>query len=491
MYANVKNALPRSRPEAEGIASALDDQVNELHSFMLLRHGCVVAEGWWSPYRAEYLHLMFSVSKSFTSTAVGLAVAEGLLSIDERVLSFFPDERPAEVNDFLNNMTVRHLLTMTTGHDVDTWPYQIKRPDGNWVKAFLNVTPVHPPGTFFLYNTGASHILAAIVQKLSGLKLVDYLQPRLFEPLGINKATWQESPLGIAAGGYGISITSEDLARFGLLYLQNGRWGERQILPADWVEAAVSAQVAGSNPGAQSDYTQGYGYQFWRCRHEAYQASGVFGQCCIVMPQQDAVLVFTAGIDLLESQQLLDLVWDKLLAAFESGPLVEDAADRDALAKKLAALALAPVQSAPGISQPRQVAKRTYAFDVNELGFEYLTLDFAPSACAVLFKTAAGEQRLDCGYGEWRQGQSNLFNRLNGPWLPDYHKLVFTSGGWINEDSFKMIVRLVETPFYFNLLFHFMDDELLVEIRVNISLDLPKTLLLTARLSNGAGSDNG
>ncbi|MEP7358170.1 MAG: serine hydrolase, partial [Anaerolineales bacterium] len=285
MHPTIENALPRSQPERQGIASpailqfveALDRQMHEMHSFMLLRHGQVVAEGWWSPYKSEDPHLLFSVSKSFTSTAVGLAVAEGRLSIDDRVLSFFPDERPSEAHDFLAAMTVRHLLTMTTGHAVDTWPFLVARSDGDWIKAFLNVPIVHPPGTHFLYNTGASYILAAIVQQTTGMKLIDYLQPRLFDPLGIQRATWQESPQGIAVGGYGLSLTTENLARFGQLYLQKGRWGDRQILAEAWVEAATSAQGPGRNNDSHSDWAQGYGYQFWRCRHGAYQASGVFG----------------------------------------------------------------------------------------------------------------------------------------------------------------------------------------------------------------------
>jgi CubicO group peptidase (beta-lactamase class C family) len=492
MYTNIEHALPRSQPEREGIASTailklaevLESQMHELHSFMLLRRGHVVAEGWWSPYRPEYPHLMFSVSKSFTSTAVGIAVAEGRLSIDEPVLSFFPDERPPEVNDFLTKMTVRHLLTMTTGHDVDTWPYQIARSDGNWIKAFLNVPVVHQPGTHFLYNTGATYILSAIVQKMTGMKLIDYLQPRLFDPLGIQKATWQESPQAIAVGGYGLSITTEDLARFGQLYLQNGIWEDRQILPEAWVKAATLAQVSGSNPNGLSDWAQGYGYQFWRCRNGAYQASGVFGQCCIVMPEQDAVLVFTGGIDVLEVQQLLDLVWEMLLPAFGAEPRIENAEPHDAMAKKLSSLALAPAQNLLALSLLPGFTKRAYAVDANELSIESIALDFTQSECVVAFKTPTGEDTFRFGYGEWRQGQTNLFNRLNGPWLSDDHTLVFTSGAWTNEDVFTMVVRLIETPFFYSLVFHFIDHELLVEICVNVNLELPKTLLLTARLSS-------
>src|SRR5215468_4410235 len=179
-----KYELPRTLPEQQGIASsailrfveALERHIHEIHSFMLLRHGRVVAEGWWSPYSAEQPHLLFSVSKSFTSTAVGLAVAEGRFSIDDPVMSFFGDELPGDVSDQLAAMRVRHLLTMSSGHAVDTWSYMVNRLDGNWIKGFFSVPVVQEPGTQFVYNTGATYMLSAIVQKTTGMKVIDYLQ---------------------------------------------------------------------------------------------------------------------------------------------------------------------------------------------------------------------------------------------------------------------------------------------------------------------------
>lgn len=311
MFMNAQNELLRTPPEQQGISSssilqfveALESQMHEVHSFMLLRHGNVVAEGWWSPHGRDYRHMLFSVSKSFTATAVGLALSEGHFAIDDSVLSFFPDEAPAVVGDHLAAMRVYDLLTMTTGHAVDTWSYMIERADGNWITAFFEVPVRHPPGTHFLYNTGATYLLSAIVQKTTGMNLIDYLQPRLFEPLGIQNATWEKSPQDICSGGIGLSVRTEDIARFGQLYLQNGMWRNRRILPEGWVEVATSSQVSNGNPAVQSDATQGYGYQFWRCRHGAYRGSGLFGQYCIVMPEQDAVLAITSGIDVFDADQ--------------------------------------------------------------------------------------------------------------------------------------------------------------------------------------------
>ena len=235
--------FPRSTPEAQGVSSAgllrfveeAESKIDALHSVMIVRHGHVVAEGWWSPYAADEPHVLFSLSKSFTSTAVGLAVAEGKLSVDDLVTGFFPDEAPADASANLRAMRVRDLLTMSTGqHDeaIATFPYNS---DDSLVKKFLSLPVAHKPGTLFVYNTPASYMLSAIVQKVTGQPIVDYLGPRLFEPLGIRTPTWDASHQGISLGGFGLSVRTEDIARFGQLYLQKGMWqGTQSCLRPGW-----------------------------------------------------------------------------------------------------------------------------------------------------------------------------------------------------------------------------------------------------------------
>ena len=218
-----------------------EQKIDALHSLMIVRHGRVVAEGWWAPYAATEPHQMYSLSKSFTSTAVGLAVAEGRLTVDDPVLSFFPDLAPAEPSANLQAMRVRDLLTMSTGHhdeDVRDFPYQS---DENVVKLFLARPVSHKPGTFFFYNTPASYMLSAIVQKVTGQSVLDYLGPRLFEPLGIVDPTWDASKQGVSLGGFGLSVRTEDIARFGQLYLQRGEWQGKPLAPGGWVDTATRA----------------------------------------------------------------------------------------------------------------------------------------------------------------------------------------------------------------------------------------------------------
>ncbi|TLD70680.1 serine hydrolase [Phragmitibacter flavus] len=319
-------SLPRSTPEAEGISSAAirdfietaDKEIHTLHSFMLVRHGKVIAEAWWNPETADKKHIMWSLSKSFTATAVGLAVEEGKLNLDDPVLKFFPTEAPADPGENLKAMRVRDLLTMSGGHDVEP---KFTFDQGPSVKDFLAHPVPHPPGTHFRYNTPGSYVLSAIVTKATGQTVPDYLTPRLFEPLGIKDPEWATTSEGYSLGGYGLFIRTEDIAKFGQLYLQKGQWNGKPLLTEKWVTEATSKHVDNSKaPSARTpDWQQGYGFQFWRSQHNAYRGDGRDGQICLVIPEHDAVIAITAQTGQMQAE--LDLVWSKLLPAFRPEPL--------------------------------------------------------------------------------------------------------------------------------------------------------------------------
>ena len=340
-------SLPRSTPEEQGISSAAvrsfietaDKEIHTLHSFMLVRHGKVVAEAWWKPESADKKHILWSLSKSFTSTAVGLAVTEGKLSLEDPVLKFFKDEAPAEPGEHLKVMRVRDLLTMSGGHDVEP---KFSFTEGPSVKGFLAHPVVHKPGTWFRYNTPGSYMLSAIVTKATGSTVLDYLKPRLFEPLGIASPDWEVSAEGYSLGGYGLHIRTEDIAKFGQLYLQKGKWKDQQLLPEKWVEEATAKHVDNSKApsGKTLDWQQGYGFQFWRCQHNAFRGNGRDGQICLVMPEHDAVIAITAQTG--QMQKELDLVWEKLLPAFRAEPLAEDSAEHEKLKQTAAQLVAHP-----------------------------------------------------------------------------------------------------------------------------------------------------
>lgn len=318
--------LPHSTPEAQGVsaqavrnyAKALS-KIKNIHSFMIVRHGYIIGEGWWKPAAAEKTHVLNSVSKSFNATAVGMAVADGKLSLDDKVLKFFPNEAPTDPSDNLKAMTVRDLLTMSGGHDKEPKPAVTNQPT---VKDFLTAPVVHQPGTHFLYNGMGSYTLSAIVTKVTGQTVGDYLKTRLFEPLGIEANTWPTSSEGNSLGAHGLYLRTEDIAKLGQLYLQKGKWNGQQLIPESWVEMASSKQVPNDKEEHSKigvDWRQGYGFQFWRCTHNAYRGDGAGGQFCVVMPDQDMVVAMTAGGANMQAE--LDAIWDKLLPACQPSPL--------------------------------------------------------------------------------------------------------------------------------------------------------------------------
>ena len=464
--------LPRSTPEAQGVSSSaiaafveqIKQSVDSLHSFMLLRHGTVVAETWWRPYRPESPHMLFSLSKSFTSTAVGLAAAEGRLSVDDPVLSFFPDAAPKKISANLAAMRVRHLLSMSTGHDQDTTGRLFGRRGHNPEKAFLALKVEHAPGTHFVYNSGASYMLSSIVQKLTGQTVLAYLTPRLFEPLGIQGATWESYVNGVNFGGWGLNVKTEDIARFGQLYLQKGAWNGQQILPAAWVEEATMKQVSnGDNP--ESDWNQGYGYQFWRCRHNIYRGDGAFGQYCIVMPEQDAVLAITSGLG--DMQVPLNIVWDKLLPGLSgetaAGPAAED------LGRLLNSLALPLPQGAVTSPEAGRVSGKVYRFEPNPDKLKSLSLAFGEQSCQVTYgfprRGGTATMALNCGYGNWVEGMMMLTSPTQPSAVP---QRVVASGVWSAEDTFLITVCAYETPFVITIRCRFEGDQLFYDFKPNV-----------------------
>ena len=470
-------ALPRSAPETQGIPSsailafveAAEKNVDALHSLMVLRHGQVVAEGWWSPYQRDDPHVLFSLSKSFASTGIGLAIAEGKVSLDDTVLSFFPEDTPKEPSENLKAMRVRDLLAMSTGHhadDIASFSYSSKDPP--LTRAFLSLPVPHKPGTHFVYNTPASYMLSAIVQKVSGTPLVDYLRPRLFEPLGIRNPKWDASPQGISLGGFGLSVTTEDIARFGQLYLQRGEWDGKRILPAEWVAAATARQVSnGSNPA--SDWEQGYGYQFWRCRHGVYRGDGAFGQFCVVLPEHDAVVAMTSGTK--DLQGVLNLVWEHLLPGMKPAALPADETLHDRLARKLASLSLRPPAGKPTSPNARRVSGRVYELPENEDGIESVGVELGKEP-ALVIRSDGRERRVPLGLGEWRRGGTLPMGRSRLMDETEYR--VAAAGAWTDEDTFTVKVCFHDTPFCPTLGLRFAGDALVFDREMNVSFGSTK-----------------
>lgn len=459
--------LPRSLPEAQGISSAVisnfinavENQNLGLHSFMLLRHGYIVSEGWWSPYKPDLPHMLFSLSKSFTSTAIGFAVTEKQITLDDSVISFFPEDVPDEITENLSKMSIRHLMMMGTGQVTDTMDTLHQSADGNWVKAFFTIPVEKEPGTHFLYNTGATYMLSAILQKVTGQTLLEYLEPRLFMPLGIRGANWESCPRGINTGGFGLSITTEDIAKFGQLYLQKGIWNHQRLLPEEWIVEATSKHI--SNGEGDHDWAMGYGYQFWQCQHGVYRADGAFGQICIVLPEQDAVVAITAGTNSI--QGILNEVWEHLLPNMQEVPLQEDQTLSTNLAEQLKNLSIDPPQLQHSSLLEAQINGKTYTLESNQFSLATLSLSFNNKEAELTLVDDHGEQKvIRLGRGQWVECFAHILD-------PSTNRIM-SSFTWSAEDQLKLSLLFVEMPFYITLEIKLLENMLNLKQKMNVNM---------------------
>ena len=424
------------------------------HSLMILRHGQVIAQGWWAPYTADRRQLLYSLSKSFTGTAAAFAHAEGLLRLDDPVVSYFP-EFEAEITDpGSRSILVRHLLSMASGHSAEQWDEALTRDPAEPVRGFLLGGPDREPGTVFAYNQPCTYTVGAIVQRAAGQRLVDYLRPRLFEPLGIGEVAWQQHPAGRDIGFTGLHAPTEAIAKLGQLYLQRGVWEGVRLLPEEWVEQATRVQVDNSTLGWGPDWSQGYGFQFWMSRH-GYRGDGAYGQYCLILPEQDAVIVMTS--ETIDMQAVLDLVWEHLLPAFDEGSVAnaEDAAQADeALAKRLAELTVPVCEGS--------VAPPAVAESVGPDGLAFTAVGKGPVSAVhleqspddsgdwtiVLTEGPGVEEAFEAGYGDFPRGSITLRLAPGGGWHvsgPDEPPTA-VSGGWIDSDTLRFDILFLETP---------------------------------------------
>ena len=472
--------LPRADPESQGIkASAIqafvegaEAKIDAVHSVMVLRHGKVVAEGWWAPYGKDDPHVMFSLSKSFTSTAVGMAIGEGKLSLDDSVLAAFPEDAPATPSDNLKAMRLRDLLRMSTGQHADDVSAFHFDSDDKLTRVFLSLPVAHKPGTHFWYNTPATYMASAMVQKATGQTVLDYLRPRLFEPLGIQDPTWDASKQGISLGGFGLRIRTEDIARFGQLYLQKGEWRGKRLLSAEWIAEATARQTSnGSSP--TSDWEQGYGYQFWRCRHGLYRGDGAFGQFCIVMPEQDAVVAITSGTRDLAG--VMNLVWENILPALQPQALPEDPAAVTALRRKLAGLTLPPPAGEATKPLAAKVSGKRYVFPANDAKLESVAVEFAKDRAVIVARQDGRESRIPCGRGAWLRGDRLLTNGVA--------EKIAGSGAWTADDVFTAKLAAYETPFVRTLALQWKGDELAVDTEYNVGFGERKRQRLVGKMA--------
>lgn len=291
-----EQAFERATPESQGISSNRllmliqelnDSEYTDMHHLMILKGGKVICECSFAPYRSGMWHITHSMCKSITGMAVGMLIEEGQLSLDENIYKIFEQRMNPLAKIFRPEVTVEHLLTMTSGVSFN----ESGIISGNdWLESYLNAPVIGTPGTKFQYNSLNSYVLSAIISERTGMTMEEYLRPRLFEPMGITRYLWETCPKGITKGGWGLFLCAEDMAKLGQLYLNKGRWNGQQLVSEEWVETSTQKHVE------SGDDTFGYGYQIWmEERQGSFEFNGMLGQNVVVYPDMDMVIVTNAG----------------------------------------------------------------------------------------------------------------------------------------------------------------------------------------------------
>jgi len=377
-----------STPEQQGMDSALlvkmfdfiEQKDVYIHSILIVRNGYVVMKVYFYPYQSDIEHQLASVTKSFTSALVGIAIKEGYIDgVDTKVLDFFPGRAVANNDSRKQAMALEHLLTMTAGLDWSERPYSSPdtpfaqmRQSPDWVQFFLDLPMAEEPATTFNYNTGGSHLLSAIVQEATGMSASSLAQTALFEPLGISDVSWPSDPNGVSYGGSGLSMLPRDMAKFGYLYLNDGIWEGEQIVPAEWVQASAAKHID------TFDVAPGYGFQWWVYRDSAYCATGSGGQYICVAPDQEMVVVFTGALEN-SDHNLPWLLVDMFIlpAAKSTEPLPENPPAAASLEAKIHQVEQPEPQPAPPLPEMAQhVSGKTYLLEANPLNWHSFVLSF-------------------------------------------------------------------------------------------------------------------
>lgn len=430
--------LLRSFPEKEGIPSAvlLDmltelEKLDSLHSIMLLRHGKVCMEGWWHPYSPEIPHILFSLSKSFVSAAVGIAQAERLLSVSDKLISFFPEYESVVTDPRMKEVTLRHLLTMTSGHALCARSSMLADPEGNWARGFLASALSYEPGTHFAYNSAASYMLSAVLHKVTGENVREFLMPKLFEPLGITPGIWECCPLNINTGGWGLYLKTADIAKFAQLLLNGGRWYGQQLIPEDYLHEATSGQ-ADTSANEWPDWKLGYGYQFWKSSY-GFRADGASGQYALVIPEKDMAIAITAGVE--DMQQILTVIWEKLIPAVQEESLLPSPENMEKLTGKLRSLQIYP---AAGELEKRH-EPQAWHFAPNKSGITAVSVSFSERECRLEFDTVKGTEILTAGFGFHCCGELQLNDHMK--------RKVAASAAWKDEKILEIHICCYECAF--------------------------------------------
>jgi CubicO group peptidase (beta-lactamase class C family) len=436
-----------SSPESQGIPSGailnflrrIDSERICMHGFLLVRRNRIAAEGYWAPWSAERKHRMYSVSKSFVSLAVGMMIDEGKLTLDDRVAEYFPDKLPEKLHPWLAASTVRDLLTMSTAHSRTSY----SRDDPDWVWTFFNRTPSHPPGTIFSYDTAATVVLTATVERLAGMPFLDYMRPPFLDPIGFSAdASCVRTPEGVSWGGSGVICTLRDLARVALACMNGGMWGEERVLPEDYVRAATSSQIDNAIRG-----NFGYGYQIWRDKENGFSFRGMGSQYAICFPDREFLFTCISDTQGAPSGSAIPAVMrEELYPHLSDTPLPENPEALAELSDKIERLAVLSIPGKPDVRVASQINGAWYVLEDNPMGITRMRLSFKEDQGTWDYTNGQGDNVLRFGIGRVQSGkfpQRNYFGEQIGT-IPGIEYDCLASAAWIDERTLNMEVYITD-----------------------------------------------
>ncbi len=474
----MRKEFERVTPESVGISSegiarfldSLEGGHTQMHGLMIMRHGKVCAEGWWAPFAPGTPHMCNSLTKTYMGTAIGIAVTEGLLKIEDRLVDIFPEFAPENPSPYINELTVRNVLCMGSG--MTAFPPD----DGDWVKNFIAMPLNNRPGTAFFYNSVGSTFLGKIIEKLTGKNVYEYLAEKLFVKIGIDpdNLTYSPAPADRDMWAWRAVSTTEDNLRLMKLYADGGVWEGERILSEEYVRLATSfqndsASEAKGNPTASDNFV-GYGFQMWMCRYPgAYRADGAAGQFSIVIPSKD--MIVSINEHTMQAQKTLDCVWEYLMPAVSDGELAENPDAQAALARRMRSLAVTAPEYAP-YSEGKAAASGRYivesgSFDLycnamgakvevqaREFDIEFGVMDGRISWTA--------DDRTGCSL-EFAMNGTRRYNRFPSPW--QFARECWANGVWESGTRFRLELLWPEADVERALVFEFGEKRVEVSER--------------------------
>jgi CubicO group peptidase (beta-lactamase class C family) len=432
-------------PESVGIPSAclknfltrIEKQELPIHSAIIMKDSKVCMEAYYQPYTRDTLHRMFSITKSFVSLAIGLLVEDKQISLDDHIIDYFPEKLPKEgAFPYMKMLTIREMLAMTTCHDKNTYKVAGTK---DWVGSFFTTPPDHIPGTNFSYDTASTHTLAGLVEKLTGMELIDYLRSKFLDEIDFSKdAIVLKDPVGVSMGGSGLCATPYDILKVMYIIAHDGQWKGKQLLPNDYIK---TAKLKHSDPRAKQstlEEMQGYGYQIWMTQNNGIVLFGMGGQLALYCPDKDIFMITTADAQGRQGgvQLIYDAFWDEVYDKISPSALPEDANAVNDLISFCNSRKLYVLTGDSDSTIINSINDINYKLDDNSNGFTSVRIHFNNNhqSGTFYYTNTTGDHSLDFAVGD------NVIQQF-----PDYDLRCAVSGAWRLENYFLLKVQIIDT----------------------------------------------